>query len=184
MISHYIMRLLTMPIFIVFWAISVLASEPGVAETKEQTDPSTPVHITSDSVKSDHNMRWVEFIGNARAAQQDVVITADSIKIFYKPGGDTAEVTSSIEKIVSQGNVKIVFDNKTKTAAAEKAVYTAAEKVLVLSGGEPTVWSGENVIRGKRITLFQSENRTLVEGDQNEQVEGMFYTKGEGGLIK
>jgi lipopolysaccharide export system protein LptA len=146
-----------MPIFIVFWAISVLASEPGVAETKEPTDPSTPVRITS---------------------------TADSIKIFYKPGGDTAEVTSSIEKIVSQGNVKIVFDNKTKTAAAEKAVYTAAEKVLVLSGGEPTVWSGENVIRGKRITLFQSENRTLVEGDQNEQVEGMFYTKGEGGLIK
>ena len=98
MISHYIVRLLTMPIFIVFWAISVLASEPGVAETKEQTDPSTPVHITSDSVKSDHNMRWVEFIGNARAAQQDVVITADSIKIFYKPGGDTAEVTSSIER--------------------------------------------------------------------------------------
>ena len=85
MISHYIMRLLTMPIFIVFWAISVLASEPGVAETKEKTDPSTPVRVTSDSVKSDHNMRWVEFIGNARAAQQDVVITADSIKIFLHP---------------------------------------------------------------------------------------------------
>ncbi len=181
---HIRWSLLTAPILLVFAAISLGASEPGVRESDEQTDPGTPICITSDSVKSDHNMRWVEFIGNARATQQDAVITADRIKIFYRPGGDTGEVTSSIEKIISEGNVKIVFDNNTKTATAQKAVYTADERVLVLSEGDPTVWSGKNKIRGKRITLFENENRTLVEGNENEQVEATFYTDSEGGLIK
>jgi lipopolysaccharide export system protein LptA len=92
--------------------------------------------------------------------------------------------TQAVEKMVAEGNVKIVFDNMTKTAMAEQAVYTAGDKVLVLTGGNPTVESGRDVIRGKKITLFQAENRTLVEGDQKEQVEATFYSQGDGGLIK
>jgi lipopolysaccharide export system protein LptA len=56
--------------------------------------------------------------------------------------------------------------------------------VLVLSGGAPTVWSGENVIHGKKITFFQAEDRTVVEGDEKERVKATFYNQGEGGLIK
>ena len=67
---------------------------------------------------------------------------------------------------------------------AELAEYTADQQVLVLSGGAPTVWSGENVIHGKKITFFQAEDRTVVEGDEKERVKATFYNQGEGGLIK
>jgi len=146
----------------------------------------SPVHITSDRVRSDQREKWVEFIGNVRATQEGGVITADSIKIFYKSGGDGTDAVGSqaVEKMVAAGHVKIVFDNQTKTALAEEAVYTAHDQVLVLSGGNPTVQSGQDVIRGEKITLFQAENRTEVEGGEKKQVEATFYSQDAGGLIK
>lgn len=92
--------------------------------------------------------------------------------------------SGTIEKIIAQGNVKIVFDNKTKTAMADQGVYLADQKVLELSGGDPRVWSGKNMIRGKKITLFQAENRTLVEGAGEDQVEATLSVKKGEGLTK
>jgi lipopolysaccharide transport protein LptA len=130
-------------------------------------------------------MGWVEFTGNVKATEEDAVITADRIKIFYKSeDSETSTAATRIEKIVSRGNVKILFDNKTKTAIAEMAEYNADQQVLILSGGDPTVWSGKNVVSGKKIILFQAEDRTVVEGDGKEQVKATFYTEGEGGLVK
>ncbi|MEE9401579.1 MAG: LptA/OstA family protein, partial [Desulfobacteria bacterium] len=129
-------------------------------------------------------MNLVEFLGNVVATEDDVVITADRMRIFYRSGGDASPGAGTIEKMISEGNVKIVFDNKTKTAVAEKAVYLADVKVLELSGGDPKVWSGKNVVRGKKITLFQAENRSLVEGAGEDQVEATLYVKEGGGLTK
>jgi lipopolysaccharide export system protein LptA len=114
------------------------------------------------------------------------MITADSILIFYKSSGQGTKGIDSaaIEKMIAQGGVKIVFDNASKIASAQKAVYTADDKVLVLSGGEPTVRSGENIIRGNKITVFQAEDRTLVEGDGKNQVEATFDSQGETSLLK
>lgn len=167
------------------WAtISPVSSQPRGTAPKDKTDLGRPIHITSDAVESDHSMGWVEFTGNVKATQEDVVITADRIKIFYRSDGAPSMAAATVEKIVSQGDVKILFDHKMKTAVAERAVYTADQEVLVLSGGEPTVWSGKNVIRGKKIILFQAEDRIVVEGDENEQVKATLHTGGEGGLIK
>jgi len=158
---------------------------PVLAESQvKHEDAETPIRITADRMESRHNMGWVEFIGNVMATQDDVVITADRMKVFYKRDGNTSLGMGTIEKIISQGNVKIIFDNKTKTAVAEKAVYLVDQKVLELSGGEPRVWSGKNMVRGKKITLFQAENRSLVEGEGKDQVEATLYVKEGGGLIK
>ncbi|NVM22546.1 MAG: hypothetical protein HWN68_12300 [Desulfobacterales bacterium] len=171
-------------VFLELWAASPVASEPQRTEAKEQTEPGSPIHITSDAVTSHHGMGWVEFTGNVTATQQDTVVTADRIKIFYRSDGDATGGAARIEKVVSHGNVEIVFDNKTRRAVAEKAVYNADQKVLVLSGDDATVWSGENVIRGKKITLLQDENGNLVEGGVEGPVKATFYTAGEEGLMK
>jgi lipopolysaccharide export system protein LptA len=162
---------------------------PVLAETQatgseKHGEAETAIRITSDRLESDHKMRWVEFVGNVMATQEDVVITADRMKVFYKSGGPVSTGAGAIEKIVSRGNVKIVFDNETKTAVAERAVYLADQKVVELSGGEPRVWSGKNVVQGKKITLFQAENRTLVEGAGKDQVEATLYVKEGEGLMK
>lgn len=181
---HRRLLVLNIVLLLVWGVTRPVASEPTGRAPDEPKDSGSPVHITSDTVKSDHRQGWAEFIGNVRATQQDVVITADRIKVFYKSDGDASQGATTIEKIISKGNVKIVFDNKTKTAVAEKAVYTADKKVLVLTGGNPTVWSDKDMIRGKKITLFQAENRSLVEGGDTRQVEATFYSVGQGGLIK
>lgn len=174
------------------WAVSVtllflahspvlFSAEPQVAGAEENAPVETTIRITADRLESDHEMRLVQFTGNVVATEDDVVIEADRMKIFYKPGEDESVETGRIDKIVSEGNVKIVFDGATKTASAEKAVYLADKKVLELSGGDPRVWSGKNVIRGKKITVFQTENRSLVEGDDGNQVEAtLFVEEGEG----
>jgi lipopolysaccharide transport protein LptA len=162
----------------------LVLAETQETGSEEHKGPETAIHITADRLESDHKMSLVEFSGNVMATGDDVVITADRMKVFYKSGGDTSTRGGTIEKIVSEGNVKIVFDNKTKTAVADKAVYLAGEKVLELSGGDPKVWYGKNIVRGKKITLFQAENRTLVEGTDKDQVEATLYVKEEDGLTK
>ena len=176
--------LLTVFLCLALTTTSPVSSEPVGTAPKDNAAPARPIHITSDAVESDHTMGWVEFTGNVKATEEDTVITADRIKIFYKLDGASSTGATRVKKIVSRGNVKILFDHKTKTAVAETAEYTADQQVLVLSGGTPTVWSGDNVIHGKKITFFQAEDRTVVEGDGKERVKATFYTQEEGGLIK
>jgi len=164
------------------YPVSYVLAEPRSTAHEKHGTPETAIHIIADRLESHHKMRWVEFTGNVMATQDDVVVTADRMKIFYKSGGGTSIEAGTIEKIISQGNVKIVFNNKTKTAMADKAVYLADQKVLELSGGNPRVWSGKNMVRGKKITLFQAENRSLVEGVGKDQVEATLYVKEGGGL--
>ena len=92
--------------------ISPVASQSLGTKPKEHLDVGSPIRITSDAAESDHRMGWIEFTGNVRATQEDVVITADRIKIHYKLDSDRSAVTPAVEKIVSQGNVKIVFGNR------------------------------------------------------------------------
>ncbi|MBW2265192.1 MAG: hypothetical protein JRF28_03340 [Deltaproteobacteria bacterium] len=179
-----IRRLLLFSLLLPYYVAGFVVDAAETTGTNEKVSAGSPVHITSNRVNSDQKGRWVEFTGNVTATQDDGVITADSLKVYYKPSGGRSATTSAIEKMIAQGNVKIIFDNRSKTAIAQKAVYTANDKVLVLSGGTPKIWSDKNVIQGKKITLFQEENRTVVEGSKQKQVEATFYTEGEGGIIK
>jgi lipopolysaccharide transport protein LptA len=165
-------------------APGLFSAEPKVMGSEEEAAAQTAIRITADRLESDHEMKLVQFTGNVVATEDDVVIEADRMKIFYSPGDDESVEAGRIDKIVSEGNVKIVFDGATKTAVADKAVYLADKKVLELSGGEPKVWSGKNVIRGKKITVFQTENRSLVEGDDGAQVEATLFVEEGDGLKK
>ncbi len=180
-------RFFELRLFSLLLALCVVSFNSGYAEeTDSGTDeasPSSPIRITSQRVDSDQKGRWVNFTGNVEATQDDGKIWAESLKVYYQPADEKSEVAGKIDKMVAQGNVKIVFDGESKTATAQKAVYTARDKVLVLSGGTPKVWSGDNFVQGSRITLFQNEGRTVVESGENDRVEATFYTQEEGGLI-
>jgi lipopolysaccharide transport protein LptA len=162
----------------------LFSAEPQVTGSEENAAVETTIRITADKLESDHEMKLVEFTGNVVATEDDVVIEADRMKIFYKPGEDESVGAGRIDKIVSEGNVKIVFDGETKKAMADKVVYFADKKVLELTGGDPRVWSGKNIIRGKKITVFQTENRSLVEGDDGNQVEATLFVEEGDGLRK
>jgi len=68
----------------------LVATPSGYADEKPRdTDTRNlakdqKIHITADKLISDNNADYAEFIGNVRATQEDTVITAAKLKIFFK----------------------------------------------------------------------------------------------------
>ncbi|MDL1962816.1 MAG: hypothetical protein LWW98_00505 [Deltaproteobacteria bacterium] len=150
---------------------------------KEDLKENKKIYITADRLIADSEARCAEFIGNVRAVQEDTVIIADKLKIFYKKVEDSDKgLTSSeesIEKIVSSGNVKINFDDQ--VAVAQHAVYTSETGVIVLTGPNSKITSGTNFVSGEKITLYRAEDRITVESGKKKRVEAVFYS-GEKGI--
>ncbi|MBU1163527.1 MAG: hypothetical protein KKA75_05170 [Proteobacteria bacterium] len=171
----YVLFVLTATLIIIagFMDSSAFAEGKNLKENKK-------IYITSDKLVADSEAKWAEFIGNVRAVQEDTVIIADRLKIFYKKVGNNSSISDeeSIEKIVSSGNVKINFEDK--VAVAQHAVYTSETGVLVLTGPNSTVTSGTNFVSGEKITIYRAEDRMTVESGNKERVEALFYSKEKG----
>jgi lipopolysaccharide export system protein LptA len=140
------------------------------------------IHITADKLISDNDANYAEFIGNVRATQEDTVITADRLKIFFKKSAGNKETPAvgeeSITKIVVNGNVKINFDNR--VAVTREAVYNMETRVLVLSGNNSRITSGKNSISGEKITLYRTTGRINVESGAEKRVEAVLYSGDKG----
>lgn len=142
------------------------------------TEKNKPIHITADRLISDKNAGYAEFIGNVKAVQEETVITADRLKIFFKKNLDNKDPISvneeSIHEIVAKGDVKIKFDNR--LAVTEQAVYNTDTMVLVLTGDNSKIISENDSISGEKITLYRTDGRINVESGNKKQVEAVFYS--------
>jgi lipopolysaccharide transport protein LptA len=170
-------------LFCGYFAVPIQA-EPRVPDGDRGARAESRIHITADKLESIHQMGWVEFVGNVRATQSDIVMTADRMRVFYEADADSKLDKGKISKIISEGNVVIVFDNQTKKATAHRAVYLAGQQVLELSGGDAKLSSGESTVQGKKIKLFYAEGRSVVEGAGQEQVEATLFVEEGDGLMK
>ncbi len=165
----------------VFMAVYAYADDPPT--DPGPNDPGKKIHITSDSLVSGNDAKYVEFIGNVKATQGSDVITADRLKIFFKktPQSNDNLIANqeSIAKMVANGNVTIHFDNK--VAVAEQAVYITATRVLVLSGPNSKIVSGSDSVAGEKITIYRADGRINVESGGEKRVNAVFFS-GEKGL--
>ena len=170
----YIFSVLTATFIIIagFMVSSAFAEGENLKENKK-------IYITSDRLIADNEAMFAEFIGNVVAIRGTDVLTSDSLKIFYKTGVDKKEKPVAgeemIQKIVANGNVVIKFDDK--VAITQQAVYTAETGIIVLTGPNSKVTSGNNFISGEKITMYRSDDRMIVEGGKEKQVEAIFYSK-------
>lgn len=170
-----------LPLIFLLGNTGIVYSRADAVPTSAGYTDSAPINIISDRMEADSKEKWIEFIGNVVAKQEDSIITAERLKIFYISDNGDATDSETIKKIIADGNVNIVTG--TKRAAADHAVYTVDSHVLVLTGNS-RAWSGKNIVTGNKITLFLNENRSIVESGEEEQVEATFYPKKEGGLLK
>ena len=166
-----------------FLTFSVSAGDKRDNLSHEGSRTDETIRITSEKLISNSQDKWAEFIGNVKAVQGNNIITADSLKIFYK-GGKNAGTNAppggeSIKEIVATGNVKIHFDNR--VAVTQRAVYTTEDRILVLSGKSSKISSGKDSISGEKITLYRAEDRIVVEGGSEKQVEAVLFS-GEKGI--
>ena len=132
-------------------------------------DKSQPVTVDADKMERYGKESLVVFTGNVVARQNNSVHYADRMEVYLDEKGDR------ILRTVSTGTVKIITRD-CRTGTARRAEYYDLEQRVVLSGNA-RVWQDENVVSGDTITIFLSQDRSVVQGGRQERVKAVFYPR-------
>ncbi|MBH0179393.1 MAG: hypothetical protein HP491_16405 [Nitrospira sp.] len=74
----------------------------------------------------------------------------------------------SVHRVEAIDHVKIKY--ATGNATCQKAVYFSEGDKIVLTG-EPVAWEKGTRVSGKQITIYLTEERSVVEGDSHVRIE-------------
>jgi len=143
------------------------AGSPG----SNQNDRNAPVTVDADQLENIQKEGLVVFTGNVVANQNRSTQWADRMEVYLDDRGD------KIVRTVSTGNVRIITKD-CRSGTAKRAEYYDAEQRVVLIGNA-RVWRDDNVVTGERITIYLAEDRSVVEGGQQERVKAVFYPKSQ-----
>ena len=136
-----------------------------------QDGRSAPVTVDADQLENLEKEGLVVFTGNVVASQNSSTQYADRMEVYLDDKGNR------IVRTVSTGNVRIITKD-CRTGTARRAEYYDAEQRVVLTGNA-RVWRDDNVVTGERITIYLAEDRSVVEGGQQERVKAVFYPKSQ-----
>ena len=147
----------------------------GVKKTDEKKtdtkkdDKSQPVTVDADRMERFGKESLVIFTGNVVARQNNSVQYADRMEVYLDEKGDR------ILRTVSTGSVRIITRD-CRTGTAKRADYFDLEQRVVLLGSA-RVWQEDNVVSGETITIFLSQDRSIVQGGKQERVKAIFYPR-------
>lgn len=110
--------------------VPALSSQPqlgskGIAAIKGERGPVT---ITSQRLEAEYAKRLITYTGEVVATHKDFTLRADRLSLVIAPDG------TGVEKIVAQGNVRMLQGQRTVTC--QQATYYYAEGRLTLGGTE------------------------------------------------
>jgi lipopolysaccharide export system protein LptA len=131
-----------------------------------------PVTVDADKMERFGKEGLVVFTGNVVARQNNSVQYADRMEVYLDEVGD------KILRTVSTGAVRIITAD-CRTGTAQRAEYYDLDQRVVLIGNA-RVWQEDNVVSGETITIFLSQDRSVVQGGRQERVKAVFYPKGDG----
>jgi lipopolysaccharide export system protein LptA len=132
-------------------------------------DRSQPVTVDSDRMERFGKESLVIFSGNVVARQDNSVQYADRMEVYLDEKGNR------ILRTVSTGNVRIITKD-CRTGTARRAEYHDLEQRVVLLGGA-RVWQDDNVVSGETITIYLSQDRSVVQAGTQERVKAVFFPK-------
>jgi lipopolysaccharide export system protein LptA len=125
--------------------------------------------VDSDRMERFGKESLVIFSGSVVARQNNSVQYADRMEVYLDEKGDR------ILRTVSTGNVRIITKD-CRTGTARRAEYYDLEQRVVLLGGA-RVWQDDNVVSGESITIYLSQDRSVVQGGTQERVKAVFFPK-------
>ena len=148
----------------------VKPADPTTAEgNKEDKKDSQPVTVDADRMERYGKESLIIFAGNVVARQNNYVQFADRMEVYLDEKGDR------ILRTISTGSVRIITRD-CKTGTAKRSEYYDLEQRLVLIGSA-RVWQEDNVVSGDVITIFLSQDRSVVQSGKQERVKAVFYSK-------
>ena len=148
---------------------------PVVAEDLVGTlDGQSEVQVVADRMEAETLNNKVTFYGNVKATQNDVVIYAQKLTLFYIRGEEGK--ANGIERAEIEGDVRII--QAERMATAEKGLFLNQERKIVLSG-LAEVHQEDNVIKGDEIIYFLDEQRSIVKSSSTSRVNAVIKPKGD-----
>jgi lipopolysaccharide export system protein LptA len=136
---------------------------------RSKEDRSQPVTVDSDKMERFGKEGLVIFTGNVIARQDNSVQYADRMEVYLDEKGDR------ILRTVSTGNIRIVTKD-CRTGTARRAEYHDLEQRVVLMGAA-RVWQDDNVVSGETITIYLSQDRSVVQAGTQERVKAVFFPR-------
>ena len=143
----------------------------GKPEAKKSDDREQPLTVDADRMERYGKESLVIFTGNVVARQSGAVQYADRLEIYLDEKGD------KVLRSVSTGAVRITTKD-CKMGTARRVEYFELEQRMVLIGNA-RVWQEDNVVTGETITIFLSQDRSVVQAGKQERVKAVFYQKPE-----
>ena len=138
-------------------------------EAKKAEDREQPLTVDADRMERYGKESLVIFTGNVVARQSGAVQYADRLEIYLDEKGD------KVLRSVSTGAVRITTKD-CKMGTARRVEYFELEQRMVLIGNA-RVWQEDNVVTGETITIFLSQDRSVVQAGKQERVKAVFYQK-------
>ena len=151
-------------------AVDERSQKDGPQRPRTSKDDRTqPVTVDADKMERFGKEGLVVFTGNVVARQNNSVQYAERMEVYLDEAGD------KILRTVSTGAVRIITRD-CRTGTAQRAEYYDLEQRVVLIGNA-RVWQEDNVVSGDTITIFLSQDRSVVQGGKEERVKAVFYPK-------
>ena len=154
----------------------------GKTTAKTKAKPSTPSAAPIFTVVHAPDLIYTEdtrvavYSGGVLLQRPDLTVIGKEVKAFL----NDADADSSLNKTVSDGDVKIVSTAhaKTRTGTADHSEYYADDGKVNLSGGRPLlVDSKEGKTQGDQLTWWANDDRLLVNGLPTSQVKSIVRKK-------
>ena len=117
-------------------------------------------------IKADEGIEWQQknkaYIarGNARAAQGDVVVLADTLTAYYR---ETETGATDIWRIDATGSVQIV--SSTQRAFGDQAVYDVGQGILILTGGTRLETETDRITARDSLEYWEKNNFAIARGN-------------------
>lgn len=151
------------------------ADKSSASDTKLVKSDS-PFNITSDRMEAHQKDKTILFLGHVVVRQDDLVITGAKMTVYgaasEKDKNADDSMMQKIDRIEVEGDVKIT--QREKIATSDKAIFYHQEQKVVLMGN-PMVSQGQDVVRGRLITLYLAQGKSVVEGGEQTPVQAVFH---------
>ncbi|KAF1077813.1 lipopolysaccharide transport periplasmic protein LptA [Halodesulfovibrio sp. MK-HDV] len=142
------------------------------------------VKVTSEKMTYSADGQTVVFTGNVIVKHPEADMWANKVTVYLQSdkNAEKSDATGDvnpgkIEKIVSEGNVRIKMEQN-RRGTCDVATYTLKDELLVMTGS-PKLSEGKNTIAGNVIKFWVKENRSEVLGSSNQPVEAIFSAPGK-----
>lgn len=154
------------------------AAAQGISDLKDH-DVDQPFDISADSVEVQDKANIAVFTGNVNVEQGDLILKAETLRVFYERAGDTP----TILRLDARGDVE--FRSPSEDVRSAWSIYDVRREIVTM-GGQVRFNSEDARLVGDRLELNLRTGRTTLDSDKSggsaaPRVQGRFAVPDKSG---